>query len=193
MAHNTKTLLIIGNGFDLAHNMKTSYKDVLKHIIYNIAIPEKTLTQDEQMHCFSEKVDGENTKKLLNNFKGAFEDDCLGKISNFDITKLNGDLVGAHSYAMDYLKLYNNIWFKFFMKAVQDRNRRLGEGWVDFEAEIHRVVSNIEKLLLGERCEPDIEDALGRYSRDLTALREQFIPMLRIDLQILSTINMDIP
>ncbi len=62
MDHNTKTLLIIGNGFDLAHGMKTGYKDVLKHIVNNIAITDKILTQDEQMKCFSETLDGEITK-----------------------------------------------------------------------------------------------------------------------------------
>ena len=188
MDHNTKTLLIIGNGFDLAHDMKTGYKDVLKHIVNDIAITDKRLTQDEQMKCFSETLDGEITKKLLKLFKGIYEEDYSLRIKTFDIEKLNGDLTGAYQFAIDYLKLFNNIWFQYFMDVLQDRNRRLGEGWVDFEAEIHRVVLSIERILLGQTYEQDIEKILSGYIGDLVALREQFIPMLRIDLMILSTI-----
>ncbi len=188
MDHNTKTLLIIGNGFDLAHGMKTGYKDVLKHIVNNIAVTDKRLTQDEQMKCFSETLDGETTKKLLKLYERPYEKDYSLRIKKFDIEKLNGDLTGAYQFAIDYLKLFNNIWFQHFMDVLQDRNRRLGEGWVDFEAEIHRVVLNIERILLGQTYEQDIEKILSGYIGDLVALREQFIPMLRIDLMILSTI-----
>ena len=37
MSNNNNTLLVVGNGFDLAHGMKTSYRNILDAIMADLA------------------------------------------------------------------------------------------------------------------------------------------------------------
>lgn len=100
------------------------------------------------------------------------------------MSELEKDLNGAYGYAIQYLYNYGNWWIYYFFNVVTDRNRRIGNGWVDFESEIHRVVYNVENMILGRSCEAYIKDKFGRYVNDLNTLREDFIPILKIDLMV---------
>lgn len=51
-------ILIVGNGFDLAHGLKTNYSDFLK-IVYDSGSPKRILVdsseKDSKHFCFTEK------------------------------------------------------------------------------------------------------------------------------------------
>ena len=190
MSNNNNTLLVVGNGFDLAHGMKTSYRNILDAIMADLAAWMQNIdfTPQQQKKALSSTFDEEMINKVFVACGSNWEKTHLHKINSFSSTKLQDKLTNSYHYARDFLFNYGNWWFQHFMHVLMNRERRIGDGWVDLEAEIRRVVTNVENLLLGKTCETDIENELGGYAQDLIALREQFIPELKNDIAILNTI-----
>ena len=184
------TLLVIGNGFDLAHGMKTSYRDILNAIISYMAVGSQNIdfTSEEELKAYARKFDVDMINKVLKAYNNQWQKNHSRKYEAYKVTQLNGDLVNAYQYAINYLITYGNWWFQHFMRVLANRERRMGDGWVDFEAEIHRVVANIENILLNKPCDNDLAVVFGGYATDLIAMREQLIPELKSDLNILNVI-----
>lgn len=181
-------LLVLGNGFDLAHKMSTSYKNILCDIFVNLVDMKNVKFTGIYYQKYLKHVFDENMIKIIfEAYRGLWSRDYQ-KISTFNLSELEKDLNGAYGYAIQYLYNYGNWWIYYFFNVVTDRNRRIGNGWVDFESEIHRVVYNVENMILGRSCEAYIKDKFGRYVNDLNTLREDFIPILKIDLMVLKTI-----
>lgn len=184
------TLLVIGNGFDLAHGMKTSYRDILNAIISYMAVGSQNIdfTSEEELKAYARKFDVDMINKVFKAYNNQWQKNHSRKYEAYKVTQLNGDLVNAYQYAINYLITYGNWWFQHFMRVLTNRERRIGDGWVDFEAEIHRVVANIENIILNKPCDNDLAVVFGGYVNDLIVMREQFIPELKSDLNILNVI-----
>ena len=184
------TLLVIGNGFDLAHGMKTSYRDILNAIISYMAVGSQNIdfTSEEEFKAYDRNFDVDMIKKVFKAYNDQWQKNHSRKYEEYKVIQLNGDLVNAYQYAINYLITYGNWWFQHFMRVLTNRERRMGDGWVDFEAEIHRVVANIENILLNKPCDNDLAVVFGGYATDLIAMREQLIPELKSDLNILNVI-----
>ena len=144
------TLLVIGNGFDLAHGMKTSYRDILNAIISYMAVGNQNIdfTSEEEFKAYDRNFDVDMINKVFKAYNDQWQKNHSRKYEEYKVIQLNGDLVNAYQYAINYLITYGNWWFQHFMRVLANRERRMGDGWVDFEAEIHRVVANIENILL---------------------------------------------
>lgn len=118
-------ILMIGNGFDLAHKLPTSYDNFLDFcdIIYRM--------------CSS----GENN--ILNLINKSFSDypelkDRLIKISQ--------DSPKEHNIIKDFYELTNNnIWLQYLKKQRKNKKRNLGKNWIDIEAEISKKVTYLEQ------------------------------------------------
>ena len=184
------TLLVIGNGFDLAHGMKTSYRDILNAIMVDMAVGNQDIdfTPEEEFKACDCKFNVDMINKVFKVYNNQWQNNHSRKYEEYKVTQLNGDLINAYQYARNYLITYGNWWFQHFMRVLTNRERRMGDGWVDFEAEIHRVVANIENILLNKPCDNDLVIGVGGYVNDLIAMREQFIPELKNDLNILNAI-----
>ena len=184
------TLLVIGNGFDLAHGMKTSYRDILNAIMVDMAVGNQDIdfTPEEEFKACDCKFNVDMINKVFKVYNNQWQNNHSRKYEEYKVTQLNGDLINAYQYAINYLITYGNWWFQHFMRVLTNRERRMGDGWVDFEAEIHRVVANIENILLNKPCDNDLVIGVGGYVNDLIAMREQFIPELKNDLNILNAI-----
>lgn len=122
-------MLIIGNGFDLAHKLPTSYKDFLQFVEeannyrYNFLFKYPNITEkdkkDKKYFDFFIDVKKQDSEKGTDNFK------FIDKI---------------HELSWD------NLWFKYFSKTLKNHNLYLKENWIDFESEISRVVKFLDKL-----------------------------------------------
>lgn len=113
-----KTVLILGNGFDLAHELPTKYSHFLDFcdnvILYNEAKSDY------------EKISWFNDSKILNLFF-----DSADEINNSIINEI--------------LRLIsNNIWYKYLSDIYKNKTIK-GENWIDFESEISEIIQFLDK------------------------------------------------
>ncbi len=146
-------ILVLGNGFDLAHGLKTSYKNFLDAV--------------------------EITADLMENEKEIRTEIWIGydktKIPQSLCSKLE-NIVEKRSYATEVLKRFyehmrENFWFKYF--------RDKSEGtWIDFERDIKEVCLSIENSIwnkgtirkLNEKI--NIDHDFGSYAKYLNNKEE---------------------
>lgn len=177
-------ILLIGNGFDLAHGLPTKYTDFL---IFCKMILKATEISKVNKLDFKNK---ERCEKWINNsnimlFTGCIDaydalynsaDEMLE--SNEDKEKyhsmikdcLNNGFYGSTSIKeMSYL-VYDNFWIKYF----KDNPTYQKENWIDFESEISKVIRSLDdsdmRTLSGERF--SIDDKVNGLSNK--ALRERY-------------------
>ncbi len=114
-------ILVIGNGFDLAHELQTTYRDFLRFteefMIY------KTAKENGQEQSWN---DDEDTR-----FFQYFADLFNKSQRNEDARKIVNEL--------DML-IKDNVWLSHFKFA------QIKKGWIDFESEISKVVQTLEDV-----------------------------------------------
>ena len=115
-----RRLLILGNGFDLAHELPTRYTDFLDFCRIVVSYVRDEPLPPEEMQMLPERI---SSLKGIASFKQivqkAFDrdDKILKKIKK---------------------RIGNNIWYKFFDK-IRNGNG-VGPNWIDFEKEIRNVI-----------------------------------------------------
>ena len=132
-------ILVIGNGFDLAHTLPTKYSHFLKfieiirdygdYIALEKAIPKRDLFQ-ENCFAFAQKINDPSNR-----------DDRLYR----EISECSDK---------------NNLLLNYYLKEYKKRCKSGQEGWIDFESEIARIIhifdearQNSKRLLnQGMRC-----------------------------------------
>lgn len=113
-------ILIIGNGFDLAHGLPTKYADFLKFIdfFYKHKAQESSrleLIAGEDIHCYKYFTD------LFNSKQDSEFDQYLYDQSRKTIHELS-----------DLCK--DNAWIKYFSEVYKSREQKGKDGWIDFES-----------------------------------------------------------
>lgn len=123
-------LLIIGNGFDLAHDLPTQYKDFLKFVNLTNAILDDDLDTIKNI----ENSDGNDNKEIkkTKDFK-EFINSLIDKENFKYIEEL-------HKLSID------NLWINYFTKYLSDNKLSLNKNWIDFETEISNFVKRLESL-----------------------------------------------
>lgn len=118
-------ILVIGNGFDLAHNLPTKYQDFLRFtdefIEYKQANEEgKELSwgDNEDTRFYQYFITLFNRKKMDENAKKIIEE-------LDDLTK-------------------DNAWLVYFKEIYCHRKETGKEGWIDFENEISYIIQMME-------------------------------------------------
>ena len=143
-------IILIGNGFDLAHDLKTSYKDVLDNY-WEIKI-----------------------NNIVNRSFGGrtFEDDEI-KIEKTPTHQLRG--CRTYSELIDNLKrCYEKLIFKNeFLKIITEHNNI--NSWVDIENEYYKLLINAFK---GARQAPYSGDILG-LNRDFEFIKKHISSYLK--------------
>lgn len=134
-------ILIIGNGFDLAHKLPTKYTDFLD-FLENVRILKEEMPQN--LEQLSDKID-ENLRQYLFNSNSS-RLDINSKHQNY-ITEM-------------YELSKDNLWITWFNQE-RKLNKTLGKYWIDFEAEISNVIQKIESTLL--ELSP-IEECIDNYN-----------------------------
>ncbi len=124
---NKETILVIGNGFDLAHELPTKYEDFLMFIkCMNTLINEES----------SRNCDGE-LEAILN----KLPDILSARIMN-DINNYNGER-NSHKIIDTWKELIiDNFWLDYF-ERISDKNGN----WIDFEEEMQNVIKQMERYV----------------------------------------------
>lgn len=111
-------ILIVGNGFDLAHGFPTRYKDFLKFI------------NEVNEYCEKFKFTG----------KCISDDDKKDK-DYFDFL-IDLDGKDDFEYINNVFELSNNnLWVKYFNNIFENNSYYLGDTWIDFENEIAKAIN----------------------------------------------------
>ncbi|WP_195979888.1 AbiH family protein [Clostridium butyricum] len=115
-------ILLIGNGFDLAHKLPTKYTDFLNFI--------KVIKEIVREHNKKHQVMYEDIERY----------DCNSFIKNeIACNFINGNYGGNSKELIQLMN--NNIWLEYFFQC----NMHSEENWIDFESEISKVIQSIDK------------------------------------------------
>lgn len=149
----TKTILIIGNGFDLAHGLPTRYSDFLDFCRVFPKIYEPDMTR-------------KGLESELESWKGNNEvKNILRKL--FDSREKEPDYHCNIDLDYDRLEnlLKNNIWLEYFSKQYAS-NQMKGKNWIDLESEISHIIRWIDDNNDGMDCEFNSKNVSIPYSDD---------------------------
>ena len=113
-------ILIIGNGFDLAHYLPTSYMDFMK-----------LLKSADNKYRLSSAIRSMSTNPLYNGVYGELFDRFPDLINKLDLHKIQ-ELEN---------RLQSNVWGAYYAGCEAEIN-----GWIDFEREMIPVFEVLEEL-----------------------------------------------
>ncbi|MBE1446088.1 AbiH family protein [Paenibacillus sp. OAS669] len=152
-------ILVIGNGFDLAHGLPTKYN----HFLEFLTLIEKMSTYPNKPLNFLNVL----KESSVDHYIQKYIEDLLSKITDeYKINNFDGkffefqDLDVLVKKSKDELlqelitHLEKNLWYEHFMKAKSYIN----EGWIDFESEISRVIQVLDQCKTKELF--DIRDVV---------------------------------
>ncbi|MDD2674533.1 MAG: AbiH family protein [Flavobacterium sp.] len=134
---NMNRLVIIGNGFDLAHGLPTSYRDFIDDYWRGI----KDSNHNDEFVSFdcNSKVEFENVKNI----------DCISKqfialnqevkFSEAEIYTEYGNNILTGKYPRAHILNYKNIFFRLI-------NQKSIQNWVDIENEYYKQLKGIVNL-----------------------------------------------
>lgn len=131
-------ILLIGNGFDLAHKLPTQYKDFLKFCDNVGKIYDEKITKDIYQIIYLDKweFDEEIKTVLLKTFGARTLNNVKGEDKN--ILEVSTQYVKLGEL---YFYIKDNTWINYFLK-----NRTLiNENWIDFESEISKVIQVLDE------------------------------------------------
>lgn len=112
-------IIVIGNGFDLAHGLPTKYIDFLKwvEVIDKFLKPNFKLDKDFNEW---ERIDNQIKNLIIKHYKDKLFEDEYKKMRN------------------------DNIWIIYFLFIYEELMKQDKKNWIDFESEISYVVQYIE-------------------------------------------------
>ena len=128
-------ILVIGNGFDIAHGLPTRYIDFLDfcHKIqsYSVNVDHEKYTVEP----FT-PVPGSLKLSLIINLLGYADDNIFVE----SLKNKCHDWGIYPSYAQIKEYIMDNVWLKHFYTKTEDKT------WVDFEMEISRIISVLDEI-----------------------------------------------
>lgn len=125
-------ILLIGNGFDLAHELPTKYGDFLEwvKVIRQVSIIENGATLKD--------VDWGKTNIQVKEF--IINNKMNGNMGIFSQEKICNEL------------LNDNIWIDYFLQCDMYQK----ENWIDFEREISRVIQAIDNDMKRDKLDENM-------------------------------------
>lgn len=165
-------LVIIGNGFDKAHRLPTSYGDFIDDYWKSI----ESASHDDKFVSF-QNIDPQLQFKEISSLDGLanfiIERDEKVKYSDAEIFREFGNNILTGEYPRDHLLLYKNDFFK----AVN--SKKLIKNWVDIENEYYQLLKKIALPI--SSSETDKKDKLKKLKKlndefeDLKILFEEYL------------------
>ena len=127
-------ILIIGNGFDLAHDLPTSYSDVLKFLY---GIKSSSTWHGGKNKFITERLSSIDSNTPIYNYI----------LSAFDsrIEHGNNNCTNSNPIIQEiYDNLDNNIWYTYLW-TIFSTNKMKGINSIDFESEISHIIEQIDR------------------------------------------------
>lgn len=151
-------LVIIGNGFDLAHGLKTSYQNFINWYwdLWGMRLKKSLNNKEDDRFCsFSARNSG-----IVSHFFAAYNQNLYAyRMSPHEIIKL----IKSDSLEYDLEFKYTSNFFERINQSIENK------GWVDIENEYYHLLVHDEKRL----CSYQV------LNTDLFILRKLLIKYLR--------------
>ena len=133
-------ILLIGNGFDLAHGLPTKYRDFLDfcqgiEILYS----DNFTSLEDYNKKLKETLRQDVSPKVLDICESAYFTN-IDSGPNLDDDEYQQYLYFRNTIRELYELIHNNVWIQYF----NERASRIGENWIDFESEISAVVQSLD-------------------------------------------------
>lgn len=129
-------ILVIGNGFDLAHGLPTKYTDFLEFCKRVFPIYENV--EGRGVHLYQQEYlfDWDFNKEIKEKLKSAYEDRRKVTVEG------NRSQIQTDYPRLDemYLVIKDNIWIEYFFQCSMYQK----ENWIDFETEISKVIHSLD-------------------------------------------------
>ena len=127
-------ILIIGNGFDLAHNLPTKYTDILEFL----RIIKITSTwMGDQPSFISKHLNNYNAPNYV---KNCVENAFSTRQPNLHKSASNSNLLVQEIYD----NLTDNVWYEYLLD-IYTKGKMKGINWIDFESEISSIIEQIDR------------------------------------------------
>ena len=175
-------ILMIGNGFDLAHGLPTQYKDFLM-FAKMVKVAVKTMGIENQIPTNKKEFEGwtDDIESLqCSNLESIFSSLISNEVSDKEKQKFEGikdyviDLFVQGD--MDIRKklvyyIHNNFWIEYFIQCPMYQK----ENWIDFEGEIKDVIESFNNDIHNSLTEIRINDEAVRNKMSNEFLWDYFI------------------
>ncbi len=155
-------ILVIGNGFDLAHGLPTKYIDFLNfcksvRIIYTWTVRNEI---DEYLIDLFKQMNN----KVVNALKTVLNNRKL----NYQKNQIFGSQFITDNEALNetFHHINDNIWISYFTDIIGNFDKN----WIDFESEISKVIKSID----ADMKEKDFEDRIDRLSNGFLMNKYQY-------------------
>ncbi len=135
-------ILVIGNGFDLAHDLPTKYTDFLDFCKVINCINGNTIKRFNS--SLEEVILFENAPDINSKIRTLIEQKFQCSYSHHQITcKVSCIDLFYQQTKQIYKYIENNFWIKYFFKC----NMHGKENWIDFESEILNVIKELDQYM----------------------------------------------
>ena len=154
MEHNCTNMLIIGNGFDLAHGRPTKYDDFLKFAEQIVRTKIYHGTKNE-FESTMPNIHTDVKKYILSAFdtRTEYMEDGIRHNTNATIQEI-------------YDCLNENVWHDYFCAIVREGKIR-GKNWIDFESEILEIIKFFDEKF------NDLYDLLPSQLKDFGSFNDK--------------------
>ncbi len=137
-------ILIVGNGFDLAHGLPTKYMDFLHfcrrvQMIWKFGNREQSKIQQNQLFQKEWLDNWDTVESIKDSIMTAFEKrEWKLVMSDWHIELEDKILSEIYESVMD------NTWYSYFNHICELKSIK-GENWIDFESEIRYILQRIDE------------------------------------------------
>ena len=133
-------ILVIGNGFDLAHGLHTKYMDFLNFLT---TYKETAFSNQKAASKEFNVLESDNEEEIKQKRKCAFE-------KTIELNSLSYPLIPR-----EYLQfLFNNTMQNTLIKYCLIRSKKLSENWIDFEKELEQIIIDYKSYFSSEKEHP---------------------------------------
>lgn len=157
-------ILVLGNGFDLAHGLPTSYKDFLTFCkkIEALYKYSEIISQDEYKakEIDSWKMNESIKERFVNAYADRKNDKCICE----EWIERHVTINSIYDELYEYIQ--QNTWLEYFWNAPT----YVGNNWIDFETEIAEVVKSLDVAREWMECGNSIKDLENGDSVTVTAI-----------------------
>jgi hypothetical protein len=157
-------LVIIGNGFDLAHGLPTSYK----HFIDDYWKSVKGSSHNDEFISFQNmgsdfKFEQVESLEGLANFIMQYDEKV--KFSEAEIYREYGNSIQTGKYPREHFLIYKNEFFGLI-------NKKIIQNWVDIENEYYKLVKVVVNLKPANKLVDEKEFEISRKGKIIKLNKE---------------------
>ena len=177
-------ILLIGNGFDLAHNLPTTYN----HFLSFCQKARRIYTLDTQVSLYEytkkQLQDWEVNEEIKLALKSAFDTRrCSKSYANGTVELQVETLNAALNELYEHIK--DNVWIDYFLEC----NNEIGENWIDFELEISKVIQALDNARFQITCGGSIHGVEENEQKILISILKASKGSLRMFYESLNKID----